>query len=428
MTQPDRIEALLAEREARNLQILAAVLFWGALAMIGLIGLETAFGRGTPLGEIIPWLVSSTIVAAVFYELLRRRLWTSGVGLAIALMGGCFVGEYMFAFHRLFEAENLPLAVLTKMPGATMGLGAVATMSLALRPIYVVIVGSGSILALATVYLLALMDPRSQVVLSGLESILGPAVDSVRVMAEILFLVTGTVAVAFATAVARATTRDAARLQHTADEIGRYFSPNVAAGLLQGDRGVLLPGGREQDIVVLFSDLTGFTRLAAGLPAQEVLAVLSDYQERMVAAIFREGGTLDKFIGDGIMATFGTPEPLPDAADRALRAARGMMAALDQLNRERAAKGLAPLAQRIGIHAGPAIVGSIGTSQRLEFTAIGDTVNVASRIEGACKRSGQAAMVSAAVVERLCAPAMLTPLGPMQLDGQAEPIRLFAPA
>ena len=126
------------------------------------------------------------------------------------------------------------------------------------------------------------------------------------------------------------------------------------------------------------------------------------------------------------MATFGTPQPVPDAADRAVEAARGMMRAMTELNGERAAQGLPPLAQRIGINAGPAIVGNVGTRQRLEFTVIGETVNLASRIEAACKRTGRPAMVSAAVAERLSDRTGLEALSPQKLDGITEPIQLAA--
>ncbi|MDP1749346.1 MAG: adenylate/guanylate cyclase domain-containing protein, partial [Reyranella sp.] len=186
------------------------------------------------------------------------------------------------------------------------------------------------------------------------------------------------------------------------------------------------PGGKEQDVVILFSDLAGYTRLCAGLPAGEVLAMLSEYQERMVAEIFKSGGTLDKFMGDGIMATFGTPLPTQDAADRAVRTAQGMMMALVTLNEDRARRGLPPLVQRIGIHAGPAIVGNVGTSQRLEYTVIGDVVNVANRIQAKCKSTGRLAMMSAAVVSRLTRPVASEALGLVALDGQPLPIELHA--
>jgi adenylate cyclase len=185
-------------------------------------------------------------------------------------------------------------------------------------------------------------------------------------------------------------------------------------------------GPREQEVVVLFSDLVGYSRTCAGLTPSQALAMLSEYQERMVAEIFKAGGTLDKFIGDGIMATFGTPEPAADAADRAVRAARGMIAALSALNEERVARGEPPLGQRIGIHAGPAVVGNVGPPQRLEFGVIGDTVNVAARIEAAGKKTGRHAMMSAAVLQRLSTPVPVDPLGPVSLDGQPAPIELYA--
>ena len=187
-----------------------------------------------------------------------------------------------------------------------------------------------------------------------------------------------------------------------------------------------MQGGREQDVVVLFSDIAGYTRLCAGLSPSQALSLLSEYQEYMVTEIFSAGGTLDKFIGDGIMATFGTPVAVPDAADRAVQAARGMTAALERLNAVRVARGEPPLAQRIGIHAGPAVVGNVGTRQRLEFSVIGDAVNVANRIETACKKTGRAVMMSAAVVSRLQAAADIERLGEIALDGQPRPIELYA--
>jgi adenylate cyclase len=290
----------------------------------------------------------------------------------------------------------------------------------------VTIVGVGVALTLLAFLELALLDPATVLATHSIDPYVGPAVSQSRVVFELVFVACATAGCAFATQIARQTVREAAALQRSTDQLSRYFSPDIAAGIRDGGEAFLRPGGREQDVVVLFSDLVGYTSLCAGLTPSQALGLLSEYQEYMVGEIFKAGGTLDKFIGDGIMATFGTPVPTTDAADRAVQAARGMTEALKQLNVARAARHEPPLAQRIGIHVGPAVVGNVGTSQRLEFSVIGDAVNVANRIEAACKKTGKSVMMSAAVVSRLSSTADIERVGEIALAGQPKPVELYA--
>jgi adenylate cyclase len=133
-------------------------------------------------------------------------------------------------------------------------------------------------------------------------------------------------------------------------------------------------------VAVLFADLRGFTRYAAGQTPDEVAATLSEFLSAMVDCVFRHDGTLDKFIGDAVMAQWGAPEPHPDDADRALRAALDMGAALEALNVRRTAGGRPRLAMGIGLSHGEVFAGNIGSERRLEFTVIGDAVNQASKL------------------------------------------------
>ncbi|MCX7364635.1 MAG: adenylate/guanylate cyclase domain-containing protein [Alphaproteobacteria bacterium] len=375
--------------------------------------------------SVVAYFAVSLALPAGMLMLLRRRRWVEGIGIAVALAAavtGAIAGAMMWSTF----PPGTPLSALAKLPVATIGLGMVAGMTLTLRPLHVAIAGLGLGATLIVFYAIAARDPATIFAWYSAEALLGPAISPSRLILELLAVGSATTGAAVATLFARRTVREAIALQRMTDQLSRYFSPAVAGGIRDGGEAFLRPGGREQEVVVLFSDLAGFTRTCAGLPAAEALAMLSEYHERMVAEIFRAGGTLDKFIGDGIMATFGTPVPAADSADRAVQAARGMMTALADLNRDRAARGQAPLVQRIGIHAGPAVVGNVGTRQRLEFTVIGDTVNVASRIENACKQVGKAALISAAVVERLTVAVQLEPIGPLTLDGQPQPIELHA--
>jgi adenylate cyclase len=140
------------------------------------------------------------------------------------------------------------------------------------------------------------------------------------------------------------------------------------------------PGGERRTVAVLFADLRGFTRLASGLPPDEVAATLSEFLSAMVDCVFGHGGTLDKFIGDCVMAQWGAPEGSPEDADRALEAALAMHDALDALNVRRCALGRAPLAMGVGLAYGEVFAGNIGSERRLEFTVIGNAANQASRL------------------------------------------------
>jgi len=161
----------------------------------------------------------------------------------------------------------------------------------------------------------------------------------------------------------------------------RHFSPDVAAAILSQetlDSDPLAVSIREE-VTVLFSDVEGFTRLTEGLPALDLAELLREYFHEMTVALFEEGGTLDKFMGDGLMAIFGAPVPDPDGPVRAIRCAGRMLERLAALNAR-----LPPerrLAIRIGINTGRVVAGNFGSPERLEFTVLGDTVNVASRLE-----------------------------------------------
>jgi adenylate cyclase len=171
---------------------------------------------------------------------------------------------------------------------------------------------------------------------------------------------------------------------------------------------------------VLFSDVRGFTTLSEGRRPEEIVAILNRYFQRMVPAIHAHGGTLDSYMGDGIMAHFGHPASLREPCAAAFEASRAMLGELDTLNRELTVEGLAELRIGIGLHAGPAVVGYLGSRERHEYTAIGDTVNVASRVEGLTKEAGYPLVVTEAVAERLGPDAGLLPLGPRVIKGHSS--------
>ncbi|MGB0126556.1 MAG: adenylate/guanylate cyclase domain-containing protein [Rhodocyclaceae bacterium] len=197
-----------------------------------------------------------------------------------------------------------------------------------------------------------------------------------------------------------------------------WVSPAVLQEILAGR---LSPGlhGQRRDVAVMFCDIRQFTHLSEALPPEQVTTLLNRYFNHMARVIHGQRGTIDKFIGDGIMAFFGAPQFSANPCREAFYAAREMAAELAKFNRELAAEGRAPLAFGIGLHAGPAVIGYVGAVERYEYTAIGDTVNTASRIEGLTKEMGWMVLLSKAVADRLDDVDDLTYLGEHAVKGRA---------
>ena len=187
------------------------------------------------------------------------------------------------------------------------------------------------------------------------------------------------------------------RLERARANLARYVPPSMATILAEADEPMGPP--REQDIAVMFVDIVGFTALASEEPPAETFALLRGFQSRMADAVFAHGGTLDKFTGDGVMATFGTPDAGPRDAANALACARAIERTMAAWNDERAAAGAAPIRVAIGLHYGPALLGTVGDERRLEFAVIGDTVNVAARLEALARELDAGLVVSGALYE-----------------------------
>ncbi len=214
--------------------------------------------------------------------------------------------------------------------------------------------------------------------------------------------------------------------------LSRYF-PNKLVSLLASSRHDI-GAVRSQNAAVLFADIVGFTKIAESNPPEKVMDLLRRYHAVIEQAIFDNGGTLDKYLGDGVMASFGTPEPGPDDAANALRAGWRIIADMEKASRQMAADGHPHFSVSVGIHFGPVIIGDIGPSRRLEFAVIGDTVNVANRLESVTRELGCRLVASNALIEAIgnTAPEgrllkeQLALHPSVQLRGRANPIDVWA--
>ncbi|HET6679575.1 MAG TPA: adenylate/guanylate cyclase domain-containing protein [Gemmatimonadaceae bacterium] len=202
----------------------------------------------------------------------------------------------------------------------------------------------------------------------------------------------------------------------------RYFTPAMASRIAAAPGAIRL-GGERRDVAVLFSDIRGFTEIAGRMNPDDTARLLTEYFTEMVECVFRHGGTLDKFMGDAVMAQWGAPLGESDDADRALDAACDMMLALDGLNDRWRAAGQPELQIGIGLNYGEVFAGNIGSERRLEFTVIGDTVNTASRL--CAWADGGEILVSERFRTALTRAHPLQPRPPLRLRGRTEPVTVY---
>jgi len=289
---------------------------------------------------------------------------------------------------------------------------------------------NGALLILFIVGSMATLEQRTVVLATAvavlLQTLLGLEIGPIgaTIVFSILMMVLACLGCRYLIQRIRGLVEEATAEQMRRERLGRYFSPEIA--LLLAGAGSPDSTGESREVTVLFSDLRDFTALTEHLSGPATVALLNAYHERMVHTVFAFGGTLDKFLGDGMMVYFGAPVAQADHAERAVRCALAMTEALSLWNVERVRRDEASLAMGIGIHSGTVIVGDIGAPGRREYTAIGHAVNVASRLQELTKTHRASILVSDDV-RRAAGGLCFEPVGTVTVRGHSQPIVVFEP-
>ncbi len=383
------LEEVLSRNVGRGERSVAVVRAGAALlAMLQLLVRDydevAAFG-------LRPWIVIVGLMAGVLYsawtmryrgELTRRMLWIS------ALVDMLIITVAVFP-TMIWPRENYPGQL--HLPGLAFYGLAMAISGLRLDRQVVS-------LSITTNFVAALVLVALDLVFNGRHPDLDPG-------EMLLWIAYGAAAAALGDAITVRTRRlvseaaqSVTQKERARQALGVYVSETVAESVL-GDGKMLELGGARMEVVVLFSDLRGFTAYSDTIGPERLVTEVNAYLDRMVEVIREEGGVVDKYIGDAIMVVFGLPEAKGDDSLRAVRCAAQMQQTLLEHNKDRAQHNLPPLTQGIGVHRGHAVAGNIGSADRQQYTVMGAAVNLASRLESATKAEEVPVLLSAAVVD-----------------------------
>jgi adenylate cyclase len=431
-----RIAAALERHEARSLKRLTVARTTLFLLLFCWLWLNYGWVATAPHGHV---LLAFILVGLVAYALRRRRPQAVWIAYLAVLVDVALVTYTLLSPGRTYPPE-WPWQTVLRQPSFIYTLLVLALATLSFRAglvwlagIAVTVAWTGTSLLILnlpdTIGTMADIAPGSSAA-SFLARYLEPRyvhVDDILVRMVVTLMLTAILAVG--AAAARRLIFEQAAATRARTNLARYLAPGVVERLADTD--TPMGPARLQEAAVLFCDIRGFTALAERLSPEATMALLRDFHGRMADLVFAHGGTLDKFIGDGLMATFGTLEPAADDAVRSIACARAMLRAVAAMDAARLGTD-SPVAVGIGVHWGTVMVGDIGGANRFEFAVLGDAVNVASRLERLTRELGLTLLLSDALIARARAEGGvldgLAPLAARRLRGRSAPIGLWTMA
>jgi adenylate cyclase len=375
--------------------------------------------------HITIFLVSASALLGVCAYFLSKNRFLRTVGCISLTMDIIFIAIIPFLWYSSVDQQIVSRTFLLKSSFPLIVFLLLIVNTLTLKPAYPLILSIASGMYMLSLFGYASYDPRFSVTDSMPDAILGVPVSSMLYFSSISVIVLCGLILSYLAYDARKTIIASARNEVRNSQLSRYFSPGIAETIMKDDNAITRIGGHSQSVAVMFSDIRNFTKLTESHSIDDILSLLREYHQFMVAIVFEFGGTLDKFIGDGILATFGTPYAGEKDAINSVQAALRMRQGLKEFNADRAARGLFTISHGIGIHYGSAIVGNIGSEDRLEYTVIGDTVNMASRVESSCKALGEDILLSDSVASELKGAFVLKPYDEVSLKGKEGLFRLY---
>jgi adenylate cyclase len=400
---PERTRLAIREDQAQA-EILIA---WVQLAVVTAFGLvyglaPQATMRAEPHLELLPWvlgayaIVTGLRLALAYANALGRLLLCLSVVIDLALLMALIWG-----FHIQYAQ---PPAFYLKVPTLLTVFIFIALRALRFEVRYVALAGLSAAVGWACLVVYAAVATPDAIVsrdfvgyMTGNRILIGAEVE------KILAILAVTAVLALAIARARRLLVRAAVDGAAARDLARFFDPDVAERIRAADQPLKAGEGEARDAAILFLDIRGFTRLGATISPSALMALLTEYHARLVPLIQGHGGVIDKFLGDGILATFGAAQRSERYAADALEAVDAVMAETDRWQGERQAAGEPPLAINAGVAVGRIVFGAVGDERRLEYTVIGDTVNLAAKLEKHNKLEGTRALATVQTLDRALA-------------------------